>query len=57
MSRYLVSVEKYFSGEELFEEEGNSKQEAVEKVKKRLSYCGGGNYKLETAKCKKKIKK
>ena len=60
MHRYLMRIEAYFSGWHEFEIEAENKQDAVVKAieycKKHPIYGHGGNYKLETIECIKKLK-
>lgn len=61
MNTYLISIRKYFSGEEkLFTIDADSKQDAVIKgtefVNKNPIFSGG-NYNLDTIKCVKKLRK
>ena len=59
MNKYLMSIERYFSGRETFEVSAENKQDALIVAK---NYCmksglfSGGNYKIDSIKCEKKIK-
>ena len=61
MNRYLIRIEAYFSGWDEFEIDAENKEDAVIKAKefckRHPKYGIGGNYKLDSIKCVKKIKK
>ena len=57
MNTYLMTIVRFFSGEETFEVEATDKKEAVEKTRKYFEKYGSGNYKLDSIKCKKKLQK
>ena len=60
MNKYLMKIEGYFSGWKEFEIEAENKQDAVSKAidfcKKHSEFGHGGNYKLSTITCVKKLK-
>ena len=60
MNRYLMEIEGYFSGWKQFEIEAINKQDAIIKAKdyckKHSEYGFGGNYKLDSIRCVKKLK-
>lgn len=60
MNRYLMEIEGYFSGRKQFEIEAINKQDAIIKAKeyckKHSEYGIGGNYKLDSIRCVKKLK-
>ena len=59
MNRYLIKIEGYFSGWDEFEIEGENKADALIRAKefcRRSSKYGiGGNFKLGSIKCVKKL--
>ncbi len=59
MNRYLMRIERYFSGCEQFEVEAENKQDAVIKAKEfcksHSKYAHGGNYKFDSIECVKKL--
>ena len=58
MNRYLMSVRRFFSGEEAFEVEAENKSEALEKGSREFTQsprCFGGNYDLGSFKVIKKL--
>ena len=59
MHRYLLSVQRYFSGEETFTVEAADKTTAVEigeSMVARDPHFTGGNYKRGSVRCVKKLK-
>lgn len=60
MNKYLMKIEGYFSGWKEFEIEAENKRDAVEKAtefcKKSSEFGIGGNYKLSSITCVKKLK-
>lgn len=60
MNKYLMKIEGYFSGWKEFEVEAENKLDAIAKAKEfcntHTEYGIGGNYKLNSIKCIKKIK-
>ena len=60
MNKYLMRIEAYFSGWDEFEIEAENKQDAVIKAKEfcktSSKYGIGGNYKLNSIECVKKLK-
>lgn len=61
MNKYLMRIEGYFSGWKQFEIEAENKKDAVAKAreycKSHSEYGHGGNYKLDSIECIKKLKK
>ena len=59
MNKYLMRIERYFSGWEQFEIEAENKQDAIVKAKeyykKHPIYGHGGNYKFDSIECVKKL--
>ena len=55
MNKYLVSITRYFYGEETHEIEARDKREAVAAAKRYFEFFGGGNYKLDSIKIVKKL--
>ena len=57
MNKYLMRIEGYFSGWKQFEIEAENKQDAIVKAKEycKKHYCTGGNYKLDSIECVKKL--
>ena len=59
MNTYLMSIERYFSGRETFEIATKNKQDALIAARDHCLKSGlfsGGNYKIDSIKCEKKIK-
>lgn len=60
MNRYLMSVERYFSGEETFAVSAENKEGALIEGRRRLdedpNFNSGGNYKRDTLRVVKKMK-
>lgn len=52
---YLMSVQRYFGGENRFQVTATSKAEAIEKAKKTPFYCNGEVHQC-TLKCVRKLK-
>lgn len=57
MNKYLMTIVRFFSGEETFEIDATDKKDAIEKTRKYFEKHGSGNYKLDSIKCKKKLQK
>lgn len=58
MNKYLMSVEKYFSGTETFEVEAENKSDAIENAKLHpVIKDSGGNVKEDTLKVVKKLRR
>lgn len=55
MSKYLVSIDRYFSGEETHEIEAENKSQAKEMARRYFSIIGAGNYKLDSVEVIKKL--
>lgn len=55
MNKYLISIERYFSGVETHEIEAIDKSEAKEMARRYFSFFSGGNYKLDSIKVVKKL--
>lgn len=56
MNKYLVEIDKYFSGPKQIIVEALSKKEALEEVVNNAHKYGvDGNYKMDTLRCVKKI--
>lgn len=59
MNRYLMRIKGYFSGWKEFKIEAENKQDAIVKAydycKKHPEYGHGGNYRLDSIECVKKL--
>lgn len=55
MNKYLVSITRYFSGEETKEVEAKNKSDAVSVAKEYFRSFSGCNYDLDSIKCVKKL--
>ena len=59
MNRYLMRIKGYFSGWKEFEIDAENKQDAIAKAndycKRHSEYGIGGNYKLDSIECVKKM--
>lgn len=59
MNKYLMKIEGYFAGTKQFEIEAENKHDAIVKAteycKNHSEYGIGGNYKLDSIKCIKKL--
>lgn len=57
MNRYLMRIEGYFAGWVQFEIEAKNKHDAIVKAKEycRREYGFGGNYKMDSIECVKKL--
>lgn len=60
-NKYLMKIEGYFSGWEEFEIEADNKQDSLIKAKEYCEshpiYGHGGNYKIDSIECVKKLKR